>query len=138
HVGRVATCVAPRLVPVLAAAVDPAEPSADEQRVIEAIEREGPLTGPQLRDLTGLPKRELDKLGAGLHRRLLLTNGFLGEQDGPWGAIAHDLTARKWAVHTMPPQDDARRRLATLVLEQAGELTAADLAGPFGWRRKAA
>jgi hypothetical protein len=38
----------------------------------------------------------------------------------------------------VPPREQARRELARLVLEQAGELTAADLAGPFGWRRKEA
>ena len=43
------------------AAVEPKEPSADEQTVVAAITGEGPLTGPQLRDLTGLPKRELDR-----------------------------------------------------------------------------
>jgi hypothetical protein len=139
HVARVATCVAPRLVPVLVAAVEPSEPSADEQTVLTAIADEGPLTGPQLRDLTGLPKRELDKLVAALHRRLVLTNGYLVEQDGPWGAIAHDLVARKWGVPASQPElEDARRLLARLVLDQAGELTAADLAGPFGWPRRTA
>jgi len=33
-------------------------------------------------------------------------------------------------------RDEARGELARLVLGQAGELTAADLAGPFGWRRR--
>ena len=37
-----------------------------------------------------------------------------------------------------PEHVTARRELAVLVLEQAGELTAADLAGIFGWRRKEA
>ena len=36
------------------------------------------------------------------------------------------------------PLADARRELAGLVLAHAGELTAADLAAPFGWRRKEA
>jgi DNA glycosylase AlkZ-like len=138
HVGRVATCVAPRLVPLLVAAVDPVEPSEDEARVLEVITSEGPLTGPQLRELTGLPKREVDKAVASLHRRLVLTNAHLVEQDGPWGALAHDLVTRKWQVPArLPSQGDARRTLALLLLERAGELTAADLAGPFGWRRKA-
>jgi hypothetical protein len=139
HVARVATCVAPRLVAVLAAASEPAEPSPDEQAVIDAITAEGPLTGPQLRNLTGLPKREVDKLIASLHRRLVLTNAYLVEQDGPWGALAHDLVARKWKLPSrLPPQREARLALARLVLDQAGELTAADLGGPFGWRRRAA
>jgi hypothetical protein len=38
----------------------------------------------------------------------------------------------------LPSREQARRELALLVLEYAGELTAADLAGVFGWRRKEA
>jgi hypothetical protein len=139
HVARVATCVAPRLVPVLAASVEPAEATPDEQAVLDAIRDQGPLTGPQLRDLTGLPKREVDKIVVALHRRLLLTNAHLVEQDGPWGAIAHELVARKWRLpKKLPAQRAARLTLARLVLDRAHELTAADLGGPFGWRRKAA
>jgi hypothetical protein len=139
HVARVATCVAPRLVVVLAAAVEPAEPSADEQAVIGAITDEGPLTGPQLREVTGLPKREVDRVVAALHRRLVLTNAHLVEQDGPWGALAHDLVARKWPLPSpLPDRHAARQTLARLLLDHAGELTAADLGGPFGWRRRAA
>jgi hypothetical protein len=107
--------------------------------VLDAITAEGPLTGPQLRALTGLSKRDVDKAVAVLHRRLVLTNAHLVEQDGPWGALAHDLLARKWALpRRLPPQDKARRTLAELVLGRVGELTAADLAGPFGWRRREA
>src|SRR5690348_14397208 len=53
HVARVATCVAPRLLPLLVGAAEPAEPGVDEEAIAAAIESEGPLTGPQLRDLTG-------------------------------------------------------------------------------------
>jgi hypothetical protein len=138
HLARAATCIAPRLLPLLVAAAEPGEPGVDEEAVAEAIRAEGPLTGPQLRDLTGLAKKEVDKTVALLHRRLVLTNSHLVEQDGPWGAIAHDLLARKWELSDLPPRDEARRELARVVLGLAGELTAADLAGPFGWRRKEA
>ena len=61
------------------------------------------------------------------------------EQDGPWGALAHDLVERKWPLpKRLPPREEARRDLARLVLDGAGELTAADLAGALGWRRKEA
>jgi hypothetical protein len=139
HLARVATCVAPRLVPVLVAAVEPAEPTAEERAVVDAITSEGPLTGPQLRRLTGHAKKDLDKAIAALHRRLVLTNGYLVEQDGVWGSLAHDLVARKWKLpRRLPELRDARLALARLVLDRAGELTAADLAGPFGWRRRLA
>jgi hypothetical protein len=137
HVARVATCVAPRLVPTLLAATDPPELDDTEQAVAAAITDEGPLTGPQLRERLGLPKKEIDRSIAALHRRLVLTNSHLVEQDGPWGAIAHELLARKWKVpKRLPARDDARRTLARTVLDSAGELTAADLAAPLGWRRK--
>jgi hypothetical protein len=69
----------------------------------------------------------------------VLTNAHLVEEGSTWGTLAHDLVARKWKVRTpLPAREEARRELASLVLAQAGELTAADLAGVFGWRRKEA
>jgi hypothetical protein len=137
HVARVATCVAPRLVPTLLAAADRPELDGLEQAITGVVTTEGPLTGPQLRERLGMPKKEVDRSVAALHRRLVLTNSHLVEQDGPWGAIAHDLLARKWKVpKRQPARDKARRVLAQTVLDSAGELTAADLAAPFGWRRK--
>jgi hypothetical protein len=138
HVARVATCVAPRVVPTLLAAGEPYEPAGIEAELVDAIASEGPLTGPAMRKLTGASKKDVDKAVVALHRRLVLTNSHLVEQDGPWGAIAHDLLARKWMVpKRLPPRDEARRELARLFLATAGEVTAADLS-PLGWRRKEA
>jgi hypothetical protein len=138
HLARVATCVAPRLVPALVAAAGPYEPEEDEVTVVEAVRDLGPLTGPALRDATGLEKKTVDKAVASLHRHLVLTNSHLVEQDGPWGALAHDLVARKWKLpKRLPAQDDARRALALVFLAAGGEVTAADLS-PLGWRRKEA
>ncbi|HEV8461113.1 MAG TPA: hypothetical protein VGQ38_10430 [Gaiellaceae bacterium] len=136
HVARVATCVAPRLLPTLVAAKGEDAPEGDP--IVEAIREHGPLTGPALREATGLEKKEVDKRVAALHHRLVLTNAFLVEQDGPWGALAHDLLARKWKLpKKLPPRERARQELTALLLHQAGELTAADLAC-LGWRRKEA
>jgi hypothetical protein len=138
HLARVATCVAPRLVPTLIAAGNAYEPEGIEAEVVEAIAREGPLTGPALRETTGAAKKDVDKAVTALHRRLVLTNSHLVEQDGPWGAIAHDLLERKWNVpKRLPPREQARQELAQLFLAAAGEVTAADLS-PLGWRRKEA
>ncbi len=136
HLARVVACVSPALVPTLVAANgDP----ADDDPVVSAIRELGPLTGPNLREATGLDKKTVDRAVASLHHRLVLTSSHLVEQDGPWGALAHDLVDRKWRVpKRLPARDAARRQLASLVLEQAGELTAADLAGVFAWRRKEA
>jgi len=112
---------------------------ADDDPVVSAISELGPLTGPQLREATGLDKKAVDRAVASLHHRLVLTSSHLVEQDGPWGALAHDLVDRKWRVpKRVPGRDAARRELASLVLDRAGELTAADLAGVFAWRRKEA
>jgi hypothetical protein len=92
-----------------------------------------------LRGLVGAPKRDVDRSLAALHRRLVLTSSHLVEQQTGWGAVAHDLLDRKWPLpKRLPAVDEARRELVLLVLATAGELTAADLAGVLGWRRKLA
>jgi hypothetical protein len=133
HLARVTACVAPRLVPVLVAASG--EPTENDP-IVEAITEHGPLTGPLLRELTGLPKKVVDRTISFLHHGLVLTSSHLVEGDGAWGALAHDLLARKWRLaRKLPVREAARCQLATLVLEQAEELSAADLAGVFCWRR---
>jgi hypothetical protein len=136
HLAGVTACIAPRLVPTLVAAN---RGEAEDEPVLQAIADLGPLTGPALREATGLPKKDVDRAVLSLHKRLFLTSSHLVEQDGPWGALAHDLLARKWQLpETLPPRDEARRTLAATVLENAGELTAADLRGALGWRPKEA
>src|SRR4029077_20107424 len=73
HVARVATCVAPRLVPTLVAAAQPYGAEGLEAEVVTAITRDGPLTGPDLRDVTGGSKKEVDRAVAALQRGLVLT-----------------------------------------------------------------
>ncbi len=137
HLGRVASCVAPRLVPILVAANGGVAEESDP--VVDAIRSLGPLTGPQLREVTGLAKKDVDRSLASLHHRLVLTNSHLVDEGSTWGSLAHDLLARKWKVpKRLPARDAARRELALLVLVRVGELTAADLAGVFSWRRKEA
>lgn len=136
HLARSASCVAPRLLPTLVAANG--DPSA-EGPVLDAIRDLGPLTGPQLREVTGLAKKDVDRTIVSLHHGLVLTNAFLVEEGSTWGTLAHDLLARKWTLpKRLPERDAARRELAALVLGHAGELTAADLGGALGWRRKEA
>jgi hypothetical protein len=136
HLGRVSACIAPRLVPTLVAANGEA---VENDPVVDAIRSLGPLTGRQLRELTGLGKKEVDRRVAALHHRLVLTNAHLVEEGSTWGTLAHDLLARKWKVpKRLPSRDAARLELASIVLGHARELTAADLAGALGWRRKEA
>ncbi|MDX6476370.1 MAG: hypothetical protein QOH95_1881 [Gaiellaceae bacterium] len=137
HLARHASCIAPRLLPTLVSANG--EPAEDGDPVVDAIRSLGPMTGPQLREVTGLAKKDVDRSIASLHHRLVLTNSHLVHEGSTWGTLAHDLLARKWKLPKRHPgRDDARRELATIVLGHAGELTAADLGGALGWRRKEA
>jgi hypothetical protein len=136
HLGRSVSCVAPRLLPALVAANG--EDALDDP-VAEAVREHGPLTGPQLREVTGLAKKDVDRSIASLHHHLVLTNAHLEAEGSTWGSLAHDLLARKWKLPArLPAREDARRELAAIVLGHAGELTAADLGGALGWRRKEA
>jgi len=137
HLARSASCVAPRLLPTLVAANG--EPAEDGDPIVEAIRRHGPLSGPQLREATGLEKKVVDRSIAALHHRLVLTNDHLDPEGSTWGSLVHELLSRKWKLSKrLPPREDARRELARLVLDHARELTAADLGGALGWRRKEA
>jgi hypothetical protein len=137
HLARHVACIAPRLLPTLVAANG--EPAEDGDPVVDAIRSVGPMTGAELRSATGLAKKEIDRRVASLHHRLVLTNSHLVHEGSTWGTLAHDLVARKWKTpKRLPARDAARRELAALVLEHAGELTAADLGGALGWRRKEA
>ena len=137
HLARMAALVSPAVLPALVAARPEPELEASEAEVLAAVGAAGePLTGPELRALLGRDKKTVDKAVLVLHRHLLLTNGQLDAGEGAWGALAHDLLARKWRLpDRLPRRDDARRELARLVLAAAGELSAADLGGALGWRR---
>jgi hypothetical protein len=137
HLARHIACIAPRLLPTLVAANG--EPAEEDDPVVDAIHSVGPMTGPELRAATGLAKMEVDRRIASLHHRLVLTNSHLVLEGSTWGTLAHDLLARKWKVpKRLPDREKARRELAGIVLAHAGELTAADLGGALGWRRKQA
>jgi len=137
HLARVSACIAPRLLPTLVAANGDAPDDGDP--VVEAIRSLGPLTAPQLREATGLEKKIVARSLSSLHHRLVLTNAHLVDEGSTWGSLAHDLLARKWKLpKRLPAREEARRELAEIVLGHAGELTAADLGGALGWRRKEA
>jgi chromosome segregation and condensation protein ScpB len=140
HVARIVALVSPSVLPALLATRPEPELDALETEILAAVGAAGePMTAPELRDLLGRDKRAVEKAVASLHRHLLLTNGHLDESRAGWGALAHDLLARKWRLpKRLPGKARARRELATLVLATAGELSAADLCGALGWRRKEA
>jgi hypothetical protein len=65
----------------------------------------------------------------------VLTNAHLVAQGQGWDAIAVDLVERLW---TLPRVDEPEVELARTVLVSGGELSAADLGGALGWRRRRA
>ena len=136
HLARVSACIAPRLVPTLVAANGE---SGGDEPVAEAIRDLGPLTGPQLREATGLTKKEVDRAVASLHHRLVLTNSHLVSRTAR-GARSRTTCSRASGSSRSGSRtrEAARRDLALLVLQRSGELTAADLGGALGWRRKEA
>jgi hypothetical protein len=147
HLARVVTCVSRSTLPALYALTGRGGTETDFRDeldglaldVAETIHAEGPLTAPQLRTMTGATKKEIAKTVDLLHRRLVLTSAGLVEQDTGWGAVAAELLPRKWKLpRRLPTPEESRRRLAALVLEQAREVTAADLGAALGWRRKEA
>jgi hypothetical protein len=150
HFGNSAFLIAPRLLGAAYALTG--RPGTDEDfrdaeletldlEVAEAVLENGPLTGPEIRRLLGTTDRKaVDRALARLQRGFVLTNAGAVEQSQGWRAIRQDVFARRWkrSLRRLPAEDEARRALATAVLEGAGELSAADLGGALGWRRRQA
>jgi hypothetical protein len=151
HFGSAAFLIAPRLLASAYALTgrsgtpddfreDDLEPI--ESEVTEAVLENGPLTGPEIRRLLGVADRKaVDRAVARLQRRLVLTNAGAVEQAQGWRAIRQDLLARRWGEFlraSLPSEEKGRRDLAVAVLDHVDELSAADLAGALGWRRKEA
>jgi hypothetical protein len=146
HLAGVATCIAPRTLPAVYALTGRPGRPEDFRGAIDGLELDlceavldlGPLTAPALRDALGAAKKDVDRAVLRLQRALVLTNAGVVEQERGWPAIAVDLLARRFSLGRLPEESVARRELASLVLAGATEVTAADLAGALGWRRKQA
>ena len=150
HFGSAALLIAPRLLGAAYALTgrsgevddfrdDELEPL--EREVAEAVLDNVPLTGPEIRRLLGTTDRKaVDRAVARLQRRFVLTNAGAAEQSQGWRAIREDIFARRWrkSLRRLPAEDEARRDLALAVLAGTDEVSAADVAGALGWRRKQA
>lgn len=150
HFGSAALLIAPRLL-AAAYALTGRSGAADDFRddELETLEREvaevvlenEPLTGPEIRRLLGTTDRKaVDRAVARLQRRFVLTNAGAVEQSQGWRAIRQDLFARRWkkSLRRLPAEEEARRELAVAVAAATDEVSAADVAGALGWRRKQA
>ena len=112
-----------------------------QREVAEVVLENEPLTGPEIRRLLGTTDRKaVERAVARLQRRLVLTNAGAAEQSQGWRAIRQDLFTRRWrkSLRRVPAEDEARRDLALAVLAGTDEVSAADVAGALGWRRKQA
>jgi hypothetical protein len=112
-----------------------------EREVAEAVLAEGPLSAPELRRLLATDdKKGVDKAVKLLQRELVLTNAGVTEQDVGWPAVRQDVFARRWRARLkrLPPEDEARRKLARTVLVAAGEVSDVDLAAALGWPKRVA
>jgi hypothetical protein len=112
-----------------------------EREVAEAVLENEPLTGPEIRRLLGTTDRKaVDRAVSRLQRRLVLTNAGAAEQSQGWRAIRQDIFARRWrrSLRRLPAEAEARRELALAVATATDEVSAADVAGALGWRRKQA
>ena len=150
HFGSAAFLIAPRLLGAayaLTGRPGTAEDFRDTEletldlEIAEVVLENGPLTGPEIRRLVGTTDRKaVDRTVARLQRRLVLTNAGAVERSQGWRAIRQDIFTRRWKrfLRRLPSEDEARRALALAVLDGAGEISAADLAGAVGWRRKQA
>jgi chromosome segregation and condensation protein ScpB len=150
HFGSAALLIAPRLLAAAYAltgrsgAVDDFrddELETLEREVAEVVLENEPLTGPEIRRLLGTTDRKaVDRAVARLQRRLVLTNAGAVEQSQGWRAIRQDLFTRRWrkSLRRLPAENEARRELALAVLAGTDEVSAADVAGALGWRRKQA
>ena len=141
HLRGRASLVSHELVPALiAVSRGRDEPSDVEREVIDVLESAGPTSTRELPEL--LAHRERRAVRAALdrlQRDLLVTNAGL-EQHDRWPANIVDLVERRYAdrLRSAPARDEACRTLAGRLLAAAGELSAADLAAVFGWRKKRA
>ncbi|HEX6679690.1 MAG TPA: crosslink repair DNA glycosylase YcaQ family protein, partial [Gaiellaceae bacterium] len=150
HFGNAAFLIAPRLLGAAYALTGRSGQAEDfrdgeletlDLEVAEAVLENGPLTGPEIRRVLGSTDRKaVDRAVVRLQRGFVLTNAGAVEQSQGWRAIRHDVFARRWkgSLRRLPSEDEARRALAMAVLEGAGEMSAADLGGALGWRRKQA
>jgi hypothetical protein len=150
HFSGAALLIAPRLLPAAYALTGRSGEVGDfrddeletlESQVAEIVLENEPLTGPEIRRLLGTTDRKaVERAVARLQRRLVLTNAGAAEQAQGWRAIRQDIFTRRWqkALTRLPSEDEARRDLALSVLSGTDEVSAADVAGALGWRRKQA
>jgi hypothetical protein len=137
HIRGRASLIALDLVAAFVAVAPRRELDEIEHEVVELVRDEGPSSTRELPDV--LPQYERKHVRAAIDRlekAFVLTHAGR-EQTDRWPATIVDLVERRYRdrLDKLPSLDDARTTLARRVLSAAGELTAEDLRGAFGWRK---
>jgi DNA-binding MarR family transcriptional regulator len=138
HVHGRSALVSLELLPALCAASgEPGELSLLEQDVVDFLGDQGPCSTADLPGLIGHERKQVARAVERLQRRLVLTTAGAQERVQGWPAVIVDLLSRRYAEHVerLPDAEDARARLAEVVLASSRELSAADLAAVIGGTR---
>jgi hypothetical protein len=140
HVHGRSALVSVRVLPSLYACRAESELSPVEQDVVDFVGEQGPASTADLPGLVGHERKRVARAVERLQRCLILTAAGSQERPQGWPAVIVDLLTRRYAEHLegLPDAEEARGRLADLVLASARELSAADLAAVIGCTRKQA
>jgi Winged helix DNA-binding domain len=141
HVRGRSTLVSLRVLPALIASRgEPNDLSPLEQELVDFLADQGPCSTADLPDLVAHERKRVARAVDRLQRLLVLTTAGAQERAQGWPAVIVDILARRYAkhLHRLPEPEDARARLAEIILRSARELSAADLAAVVGCTRKEA
>ena len=141
HVHGRSALVSLELLPALyASRPEPVEFSPLEEDVIRFLDEQGPCSTADLPDLIGDERRRVARAVDRLQRSLVLTTAGAQERRQGWPAVVLDLLRRRYGerLQRLPGENEARARLAEVVLRSATDVSAADLAAVIGCTRKQA
>jgi DNA-binding MarR family transcriptional regulator len=141
HVRGRSALVSLELLPALwASRPERGELSPLEEDVVRFLDEQGPCSTADLPELIGHERKGVARAVDRLQRTLVLTTAGAQERRQGWPAVILDLLRRRYAdrLERLPAEDDARARLAGVVLRSAGDVSAADLAAVIGCTRKQA
>ena len=138
HLRGRASLVSLAVLPALVAATPERELPGLEAEIVELLREHGPLTTRELPEL--LPHHDRKRVRAAIDRLqgwMLLTSAGR-EESTTWPALIVDLVERRYAerVRPLPAVEEARRLLVEKLLGAATELSAADVTGALGWRKR--
>lgn len=114
------------------------ELSPVERDVAEALLEGGPVSSAELPERAGHERKRVSAATVRLQRRLVVTAAGREERDRGWPAVVLDLLPRRYGhrLGDLPSPEDARTRLAAIVLRSTTDLSAADLAAVIGGPRR--